>query len=77
MAICGQGVGATWADTAPEQGMTDEEWKTAGRRRLRLKVEQYRMCVSCRMKDEKGDFTVACVNNSSRTRVHLPGETAA
>ena len=22
------GVGAAWADTAPEQGMPDEEWKT-------------------------------------------------
>ena len=28
LANCGQGVGATWADTAPEQGMPDEEWKT-------------------------------------------------
>ena len=25
----GQGVGATWAETAPEQGMLDDAWKTA------------------------------------------------
>ena len=31
-ANCGQGVGATWAETAREQGMPDDEWKTVARR---------------------------------------------
>ena len=35
-----QGVGATWAATAPEQGMRDDEWKTAARRRQRLWTEE-------------------------------------
>ena len=30
-ANCGQGVGATWAETAREQGMPDDEWKTVAR----------------------------------------------
>ena len=39
LANCGQGVGATWTETALEKGMPDEEWRTAARRRLRLKTE--------------------------------------
>ena len=41
---CGQGVGATWTETAPEQGMLDEEWTKAARRRLRLETEESKIC---------------------------------
>ena len=53
LATCGQGVGATWTETAPEQGMLDEEWRTAARRRLRLKTEESKMCQCGMLKDEK------------------------
>ena len=33
LANCGQGVGATWTETATEQGMPDDEWKTAARKK--------------------------------------------
>ena len=49
----GQGVGATWTETAPEQGMLDEEWRTAARRRLRLKTEESKMWQCGMFKDEK------------------------
>ena len=55
---CGQSVGATWTETAPERGMFDEEWRTAARRRLRLKTEESKMCQCGMLKDEKiGDHT--------------------
>ena len=38
LANCGTGVGASWTETSPEQEMPDEEWKTAARRRLRLRT---------------------------------------
>ena len=69
-ANCGQGVGATWTETAPEQGMLDEEWRTAARRRLRLKTEESKMCQCGMLKDEKGDHTLACQRSPWRTRIH-------
>ena len=48
LATCGQGAGATWAETAPEQGMPDDAWKMAARRRLRLCVEE------CRIRVQRG-----------------------
>ena len=69
-ANCGQGVGATWTETAPEQGTLDEEWRTAARRRLRLKTEESKMCQCGMLKDEKGDHTLACQRSPWRTRNH-------
>ena len=70
LANCGQGVGATWTETAPEQGMPDEKWRTAARRRLRLKTEESKMCQCGTLKDEKGDHTLACQRSPWRTRIH-------
>ena len=47
-----EGVVATWAETAPEQGMPDGEWKTAARRRLRLWIDEPRSCDCGMLKDE-------------------------
>ena len=69
-ANCGQGVGATWTETAPEQGMLDEEWRTESRRRLRLKTEESKMCQCGMLKDEKGEHTLACQRSPWRTRIH-------
>ena len=60
------GVGATWADTAPVQGMPDEEWNTAVRRRLRLKVDVNRMCASGMLRDGQGDHTGVSEKKSSK-----------
>ena len=70
LAICGQVVGATWTETAPEQGMLDEEWRTAARRRLRLKTEESKMCQCGMLEGEKGDHTLACQRSPWRTRIH-------
>ena len=70
LANCGQGVGAAWTETAPEQGTLDEEWRTAARRRLRLKTEESKMCRCGMLKDEKGDHTLACQRSPWRTRIH-------
>ena len=62
-ANCGQGVGATWAETAPEQGTPDEEWRTAARRTLRhWRIQD--------LKDERGDHTLACQRSQWSTRIH-------
>ena len=58
LANCGQGVGATWTETAPEQGMSDEEWRTAARRRDAASKLKNPRCGM--LKDEKGDHTLAC-----------------
>ena len=34
----GSGVGTTWSDTAPEEGMSDGEWTFVARGTLRLTV---------------------------------------
>ena len=60
LANCGSGVGATWTETAPEQGMPDDEWKTAARRRLRLKTGETKLCECGMFKDEMGDHTLSC-----------------
>ena len=60
LANFGQGVGATWAETASEQGMPDDEWKTAARRRLRFWTEERSFCETGLLKDERGDRTLAC-----------------
>ena len=67
LANCGKGVGATWTETAPEQGMLDEEWRTAARRSLRLKTEESKMCQCGMLKDEKGDHTLACQRSPWRS----------
>ena len=59
LANCGQGVGATWAETAPQQGTPDDEWKTA-KRRLRLWIGEPRSCECGMLKDETGAHTLAC-----------------
>ena len=66
-ANCGQGAGATWTETAPEQGMLDKEWRTAARRKLRLKTEESKMCECGILKDERGDHTLACPEKSVET----------
>ena len=70
LANCGQGVGATWAETAPEPGKPDDEWKTAARRRLRLWTEESKMCECGMLKDEKGYHALACQRSPWRTRIH-------
>ena len=70
LANCGTGVGATWTETAPEQGMPDDEWKTAARRRLRLKTGETKMCECGAIKDEMGDHTLSCQKSPLRTRIH-------
>ena len=50
--------------------MLDGEWKTAVRRRLRICVEECRMCKCGILKDENGDHTVACQKRHWRTRIH-------
>ena len=70
LANCGQGAGATWTETAPEQGMPDEDWRTAARRRLRLKTEESNMCQCGMLKDEQGDHTLAGQRSPWRTRIH-------
>ena len=57
LANCGQGVEATWAETAIEQGLLDGEWKTAVSRRLRLWIEEPRMCECGMIEDEKKEAT--------------------
>ena len=63
-----------WCDMGrklrPEQGMLDEEWRTAARRRLRLKTEESKICQRGTLKDEKGDRTLACQGSPWRTRIH-------
>ena len=63
LANCGQGVGATWADT-------DDEWKTAARRRLPLWTEESKKCECGMFKDKRGDHTLACQKSPWRTRIH-------
>ena len=70
LANCGPGVGATWTETAPEQGMPDDEWKTAARRRLRLKTGESKLCECGMNKDEMGDHTLSCQKCPWRTRIH-------
>ena len=70
LANCGQGVGATWTDTAPEQEMPEDEWRTASRRRLRLKAAESKMCECGTFKDERGDHTLVCERSRWRTRIH-------
>ena len=70
LANCGSGVGATWTETAPEQGMPDDEWKTAARRRLRLKTGESKLCECGMNKDEMGDHTLSCQKCPWRTRIH-------
>ena len=74
---CGQGVGAPEAQTAPEQGMRDDDWKTAARRRLRLRTEESRMCDCSLLKDERGEHTLACQKSPWRTRILTECETAS
>ena len=73
----GQGVGATCAETAPELGMSDEEWRTAARRRLRLKIEESKMCQCGMLEDERGDHTLACQNTDPRQSSRQPCETTS
>ena len=70
LANCGTGVGSTWTETAPEQGMPDDEWKTAARRRLRLKTGENKMCECGALKDQLGDHTLSCQKSPWRTRIH-------
>ena len=70
LANCGSGVGATWTETAPEQGMPDDEWKTAARRRLRLRVGEAKICECGAIRDQLGDHIVSCQRNPWRTRIH-------
>ena len=70
LANCGSGVGAIWTEIAPEQGMPDDEWKTAARRRLRLRVGEAKICECGVIRDELGDHVVSCQRNPWRTRIH-------
>ena len=70
LANCGTGVGSTWTETAPEQGMPDDEWKTAARRRLRLKTGENKICECGAHKDQLGDHTLICQKSPRRTRIH-------
>ena len=70
LANCGSGVGATWTETAPEQGMLDDEWKTAARRRLRLTTSESKLCECGMNKDEMGDHTLSSQKCPWRTRIH-------
>ena len=70
LANCGSGVGATWTETAPEQGMPDDEWKKAARRRLRLKTCESKLCACGLNRDELGDHTLSCQKCPWRVRIH-------
>ena len=70
LANCGTGVGASWTETSPEQGMPDDEWKTAARRRLRLRTGEARMCECGAIRDEMGDHILPCQKSPWRTRIH-------
>ena len=70
LANCGTGVGASWTETSPEQEMPDDEWKTAARRRLRLRTGEARMCECGTIRDEMGDHILSCQKSPWRTRIH-------
>ena len=70
LANCGTGVGATWTETAPEQGMPDDEWRTAARGRLRLRTGEAKMCECGAIRDELGDHILSCQKSPWRTRIH-------
>ena len=50
--------------------MPDDEWKTAARRRLRLKTGEKKLCECGMYKDEMGDHTLSCQKSPWRTRIH-------
>ena len=70
LANCGTGVGSTWTETAPEQGMPDDEWKTAARRRLRLKTGESKRCECGALRDQLGDHILSCQKSPWRKRIH-------
>ena len=63
-------VWVSWTETAPEQGMPDDEWKTAARRRLRLRTGETRICECGMITDEMGDHILTCQKSPWRTRIH-------
>ena len=70
LANCGTGVGVSWTETSPEQGMPDDEWKTAARRRLRLRTGEAKICECGAVRDEMGDHILTCQKSPWRTRIH-------
>ena len=70
LANCGTDVGASRTETSPEHGMPDDEWKTAARRRLRLRTGESRTRECGTIRDEMGDHVLACQKSPWRTRIH-------